>query len=113
MKKIVTSKKGFFFLAVLLVWIKTYLISVNEFNLDIENYMQAFLLFINPLSSALIFLGIALFAKGRKAGLWIIIIDTLMSIFLYAYFVFFRTNYGYITRPSLMQISILCLLGAN
>src|SRR5699024_7439768 len=113
MKKIVTSKKGFFFLAVLLVWIKTYLISVNEFNLDIENYMQAFLLFINPLSSALIFLGIALFAKGRKAGLWIIIIDTLMSIFLYANVVFFRANSDYITWPTLTQTSNFSSLGGS
>ncbi|HEX6594741.1 MAG TPA: LTA synthase family protein [Bacillota bacterium] len=113
MKKLLTSKMGFFFVAVLLLWTKTYIIYVNEFNLDIENYMQAFLLFLNPLSSALLFLGFALFAKGRKAGIWIIIIDTLMSFFLYANVVFYRANSDYITLPTLTQTSNFGSLGGS
>lgn len=113
MKKLLISKMGFFFVAVLLLWTKTYIIYVNEFNLDIENYMQAFLLFLNPLSSALLFLGFALFAKGRKAGIWIIIIDTLMSFFLYANVVFYRANSDYITLPTLTQTSNFGSLGGS
>ncbi len=113
MKKVLTSKMSFFFVAVILLWLKSYLIYVNEFNLDIKNGMQEFLLFFNPLSSALIFLGFALFAKGRRAGIWIIIIDTLMSFLLYANVVFYRFNNDYITLPTLTQTDNFGSLGSS
>jgi len=74
MKKIQSSKMGFFATAVILLWLKSYLVYSFELNLNIQNSIQHFLLFLNPLSSALVFLGIALFARGRKAGIWTIII---------------------------------------
>ncbi|WP_330949347.1 LTA synthase family protein [Virgibacillus sp. MG-45] len=113
MKKLFSSRMNFFFVAVVLLWLKTYLIYVNEFNLDIKNGVQEFLLFFNPLSSALIFLGLALFARGKRAGIWIIIIDTLMSVFLYANVVFYRFNSDYITLPTLTQTSNFGSLGGS
>lgn len=113
MKKLATSKMNFFYIAVILLWLKSYLIYLNEFNLEISNGLQQFLLFFNPLSSALIFLGIALFAKGRKAGIWIIIMHALMSFFLYAQAVFFRANSDYITLPTLTQTSNFGSLGGS
>ncbi|HLR67413.1 LTA synthase family protein [Virgibacillus alimentarius] len=113
MKKILSSKMGFFSVAVVLLWLKSYLIYLTAFNLDIENEVQQFLLFFNPLSSALIFLGIALFAKGKRAGIWIIIIDTLMSFLLYANVVFYRANNDFITIPMLTQTSNFGSLGGS
>ncbi|GGB42135.1 lipoteichoic acid synthase 1 [Lentibacillus populi] len=113
MKNIPSSKMGFFFVAVVLLWIKTYMIYVFEFNLDIDNGLQQFLLFINPLSAILVFLGIALFAKGRKAGSWIIIIDFLMSFLVYANVVYYRFNNDYITLPTLTQTSNFGSLGGS
>ncbi|MEN2768832.1 LTA synthase family protein [Ornithinibacillus xuwenensis] len=113
MKKIFTSKMSFFFVAVILIWLKSYLIYVTEFNLDIKNGMQEFLLFFNPISSALIFLSIGLFAKGKRAGIWIIIIDSFMSILLYANVVFYRFNNDYITLPTLTQTDNFGSLGGS
>ncbi|WP_042142256.1 LTA synthase family protein [Paucisalibacillus sp. EB02] len=113
MKKVFTSKMSFFFVAVMLLWLKSYLIYVNEFNLDIKNGVQGFLLFFNPLSSALVFLGFALFAKGRRAGIWIIIIDALMSFLLYANVVYYRFNNDYITLPTLTQTDNFGSLGSS
>ena len=107
------SKMTFFFVAVFLLWIKTYLTYVFEFNLGIQNAMQEFLLFINPLSSAIIFLGIALFAKGKRAGIWIIVIDALMSFMLYANVVFYRSTADYITLPTLTQTDNFGSLGGS
>src|SRR5690606_41346528 len=47
----------FFLIAVILFWFKTYITYRIEFNLGIDNELQQFLLFINPISSALFFLG--------------------------------------------------------
>ena len=40
------------------MWIKSYMSYKVEFNLDISDSMQKTLLFINPISSTLIFLGL-------------------------------------------------------
>lgn len=113
MRKILSSKMGFFATAVLLLWLKSYIVYSFEFNLNIQNSIQHFLLFLNPLSSALIFLGIALFARGKKAGIWIITIDILMNILLYANVVFYRFNSDFITLPVLTQTSNFGSLGGS
>lgn len=113
MKRFLTTKMGFFTLALILFWIKTFIIYSTEFNLDVSNGMQTFLLFFNPLSSGLIFLGLALFAKGRRAGLWVIIIDFMMTFILYANVVFYRFNSDFITIPTLMQTSNFGSVGGS
>src|SRR5690625_2757987 len=111
MKNFVSSKMGFFTIAAIFIWLKSYVIYLFEFNLDIQNMMQHFLLLINPISSTLIFLGIALFARGRRVGGFIIIIHTLMSFLLYANVVFYRFNNDFITLPVLTQTSNFGSLG--
>ncbi|MDF0726415.1 LTA synthase family protein [Cytobacillus sp. S13-E01] len=92
-----------FLLAVVLLWIKTYLVQLNEFNLGVEKGLQEFLLFLNPLGSALFFLGFALLAKGRRKYIWLIVIDLLLSFLLFANVVYYRFFSDFITLPTLMQ----------
>src|SRR5699024_12749537 len=93
--------------------LKSYLIDLSEFNLDFSNTIQLFLLFFNPFSSAVIFLGIALFARGRRARILVIVIQSLMISFLYAQVVFFRANSDYITLPTLTQTNNFGSLGGS
>src|SRR5699024_5044586 len=102
-----------FTIAAVLLWIKSYVIYLYEFNLDIQNGMQHFLLLINPISSTLVFLGIALFARGRRVGGFIIIIHTFMSLLLYANVVFYRFNSDFITLPVLTQTGNFGSLGSS
>ncbi|MEC2075199.1 LTA synthase family protein [Metabacillus fastidiosus] len=102
-RAVLNKPLGFFLLAALLLWIKTYAVYNVEFNLGIENTMQKFLLFMNPISSALLFLGFGLFAKGKKSYIWIIIIDFLLSFLLYANIVYYRFFNDFITVPTLTQ----------
>lgn len=113
MKKFISSKTGFFTVAVVLLWIKSYLVYRLEFNLDIQNSMQHFLLLINPISSALIFLGIALLARGKRVGTYLLTIYTFMSVLLYANVVFYRFNTDFITLPVLTQTSNFGSLGSS
>ena len=46
---------GFFILTVIFLWMKTYIAQLTQFNLGIENTMQKFLLFFNPLGSFIIY----------------------------------------------------------
>lgn len=103
MKKLLASRKGFFALAVIFLWAKTYFSYKKEFNLDITNAMQEFLLVINPLSASIVFLGLAFLAKGRRMGIWLLVIDFIMSFLLYANVLYYRFFNDFITLPTLKQ----------
>ncbi|MFS0861201.1 LTA synthase family protein [Fredinandcohnia sp. 179-A 10B2 NHS] len=94
---------GFFLLAVFLLWIKTYISQLTEFNLGIDNSLQTFLLFLNPLGSSLLFLGFAFFFKGKKKYIWLLINYFLLSFLLYANILYYRFFSDFITLPTLFQ----------
>ncbi|HEY4553257.1 MAG TPA: LTA synthase family protein [Bacillaceae bacterium] len=96
----------FFVIAVVLFWIKTYATYRIEFNLGIDNAMQEFLLFINPVSSALLFFGIALLFKKRWWSGVLIGIQFLMSFLLYANVVYYRFFDDFITLPVILQAKV-------
>lgn len=103
----------FFAIAALFIWIKSYVIYLVEFNLDIQNILQHFLLLINPISSTLIFLSIALFARGKRVGAYILTVHIFMSFLLYANVVYYRFNTDFITLPVLTQTSNFASLGGS
>ncbi|WP_080846138.1 LTA synthase family protein [Cytobacillus gottheilii] len=94
---------SFFFCVAILLWLKTYAAYLIEFRLGIENGLQQFLLFLNPLSSSLFFLGIALFFKGKIQKMLLLVTQLLMSILLYANVVYYRFFDDFITIPVIMQ----------
>ncbi len=112
-QNVLNKHLGFFFLAVVLFWLKTYVGYLTSFNLGIENTMQKFLLFINPISSAIFFFGLALFAKGKRAYIWIIIINFILSFILYANIVYYRFFNDFITLPTLTQTKNFGDLGGS
>ncbi|MBG9655926.1 MAG: LTA synthase family protein [Bacillota bacterium] len=94
---------GFFFLAVFLLWMKTYITQITQFNLGIESALQQFLLFINPLGSSLLFLGVAFFFKGRRKYIALMVMYFLLSFLLFANAVYYRFFNDFITLPTLTQ----------
>lgn len=94
---------GFFTLAVLFLWIKTYLVQLTQFDLGIESSLQQFLLFLNPLGSSLLILGLSFFFKGRKKYIWLIFLDFLMSFLLFVNVLYYRFFNDFITLPTLFQ----------
>jgi lipoteichoic acid synthase len=101
-KRLNQTNLTFFGIAVILFWIKTYIAYRVEFKLGIDNNMQKFLLAINPLSSALFFLGLALLSK-KRTKLVMVIINFLLSFLLYANIVYYRFFNDFITIPVLLQ----------
>ncbi|MFP3123909.1 LTA synthase family protein [Ectobacillus funiculus] len=120
-QRFLSNHLGFFILAVVLFWAKSYVAYRVEFNLGISNSIQKFLLFINPISSALFFLGLALLAKGKKVYTRIIVMNFILSFVLYANIVYYRFFSDFITFPTLTQTknfgdmggSVLALLKAH
>jgi lipoteichoic acid synthase len=103
MKKLFSNKLSFFFLAVVFVWAKTYISYLWEFNLGVKGGLQQFLLFLNPFSAAIVFFGLALFAKGRVSAIMILILDVVMTLILYANILFYRFFDDFLTFSNFIQ----------
>ncbi|WP_342577257.1 LTA synthase family protein [Psychrobacillus sp. FSL K6-2843] len=102
-----------FILAVFMLWIKTYITQVTQFNLGVEGLLQQFLLFINPLGSALLFLGFSFAFKGRGRYTLLAVIYALMSFLLYANVVYYRFFSDFITLPTITQTQNFGDLGGS
>ncbi|WEZ07443.1 LTA synthase family protein [Priestia flexa] len=112
-KNIFVKQLPLFLVAVLLFWIKTYAVYQIEFNLSLENFIQKFLLFMNPLGSAIIFFAFALLFKGRGKVRALLGINFLLSFILYANVVYYRFFNDFITVPVLTQSNNFGQLGGS
>jgi len=81
---------GFFAISVFLVWLKTYWAYKTNFSLGVSGTLQEFLLFLNPIPTAIILLGIALYFRGRVAYWLMILINLIQSIWLFANMLYYR-----------------------
>ncbi|KKB44844.1 LTA synthase family protein [Bacillus thermotolerans] len=93
----------FFSMAVVLLWLKTYVMQLTQFDLGVEGALQEFLLLLNPLGSAILFLGLAFFFKGRGKYIALLVIDSLLSFLLFANVLYYRSFNDFITLPTLTQ----------
>lgn len=91
------TKLGFFLLVVLLFCIKSYWAYQNEFNLGVKGSMQHFLLALNTIPGALVFLGIALYFRGRLSYWLMLIINALLSTWLFSNILYYREFSDFIT----------------
>ncbi|WML43845.1 LTA synthase family protein [Neobacillus sp. PS3-40] len=104
---------GFFFVAVFFLWLKTYIAQITQFKLGIEGPFQHFLVFINPLGSSMLFLGLAYFLKGRKKYFWLMGIYFLLSALLYSNILYNRFFNDFITIPTLTQTQNVGEIGGS
>jgi lipoteichoic acid synthase len=97
----------------LLVWLKTYIVTRISFDLKLESFMQEFILFISPLASSLLLVGLALFAKGKKRNYIALFIDFLLTVILVGNVAFYGFFNDFVTLPVLTQTSNFGSLGSS
>lgn len=108
------STHSLLFAAIVLTWLKTFVVYHISFDLKLENIMQHIILLINPLSFILLFFGISLFfTKEKTQRRFILTGATILSIVLYANVVFYRFFTDFITLPVLFQTSNFGDLGGS
>lgn len=112
-KSLLNNFLGLFVLAVLMLWAKTYITQVTQFDLGVEGPLQQILLLINPLGSALLFLAVAFLFKGKRRLTVLIIVYTLMTILLFANAVYYRFFSDFITLPTISQTQNFGDLGGS
>ncbi|MGD6774564.1 LTA synthase family protein [Sutcliffiella horikoshii] len=113
MKQAFKSKVPFILIAVVLLWVKTYIVYKTSFNITIESLKQEFILFINPLSFILLIAGFALFFKEKGMKRYLIITSFIVSFVLYANAVYYRFFNDFITIPLLFQSGNMSDLGGS
>lgn len=100
--------------ASLLFGLKTYIVYRFFFQINIENLMQEFILFINPFISAFVFLALSVwFHEERKQIKYIRYALLIGSIIIYFNLVFYRSFTDFLTIPQLFQTSNLSDLGTS
>ncbi|KUP05975.1 hypothetical protein Q73_09335 [Bacillus coahuilensis m2-6] len=100
--------------ATILVWIKTYIVYKTSFSITIENSMQEFILFINPISFLLLIFGVSYFIKTeRKRTRYVMVTTIILSIVVYGNVAFYRFFTDFLTLPVLFQTSNFSDLGSS
>lgn len=102
-----------FGLPVVLLWMKTYAVQKTQFKLPLENNIEEFILFMNPLSFIVLALGLAMLAPAKSKKTAVLVVSFLLSFVLYANVVFYRSFDDFITIPLLFQQENMSDLGSS
>ena len=119
MKNIFTKEKfslhgiSLIALAIVMLWIKTYITYKTSFDLAIENGMQEFILFLNPLSFLMLVFGVGLFLKEKNRARFVLITSFLVTVVLYGNVVYYREFSDFLTVALMKQTSNLGDLGSS
>ncbi|MGM0900073.1 MAG: LTA synthase family protein [Bacillota bacterium] len=104
---------SFVTMAVFLLWIKTYIVYKTSFDINIENYTQEIILFINPLSFLMLIFGISFWINPKNRTGYIVATSLIISLILYANVVYYRFFNDFLTVPVLFQTSNMSDLGSS
>lgn len=106
LSKTMRSRLGFILILIVLYWAKTLWAYLIDFNLDTKGFYQNFILWINPLPFAILFLGLALYIKSTK---WFyrtaIFLYFLLFLWLFSNILYFREFSDYISISTMMASS--------
>lgn len=102
MKEARNSRWVFFALTLVLFWLKTLYAYWDKFSLGISTSNQVILAIFNPIPTAMLLLGLALYMRGRKSYVVMLIIDFLMSLWLFSNILYYREFSDFLTA-SLIQ----------
>lgn len=92
-----------FLIATLLFGLKTYVVYRFMFDLSIENPMQEFILFFNPMASAYLVFAISVWLKPKNQMKYLRWASLIGSLILFLNLVFYRNFTDFITVPVLFQ----------
>ncbi|MEK5390420.1 LTA synthase family protein [Margalitia sp. FSL K6-0131] len=93
----------FYIIAVAFLTIKTILVYFCEFDLRGKSMMEMLLLFLNPIGSVALFLGISFFFSKKIRIVCMLIVYTVLTGILFGNILYYRFYIDYVTVPVLFQ----------
>lgn len=106
------DRKRVFYLLVSILWIKSYLIQRFVYDLSITTLKQELILLISPLSSALLFLGLAVIFSRKKTRA-MLVVSLFFTLIMYGNVLYYRFFTDFVTIPVLFQTSNMGDLGGS
>src|SRR5699024_6489816 len=107
-------KLPLFLLAGVLFGLKTYIVYRFLFNIELDNMMQEFIIFINPFIVSIIFFGISVWFKSpAKQQAFIRYSALIGTLIVYFNLVFYRSFTDFLTIPQLFQTSNITDLSSS
>ncbi|GEP19899.1 LTA synthase family protein [Pediococcus argentinicus] len=91
------TKFGFFLLITGLFWIKSVIAYQTKFNLGVQGNMQELILVLSPLGFAILLFGIGLYFRGKWSYWYMIIMDAILSTWLFSNILYYREFSDFIT----------------
>lgn len=115
LKQLLDTRLGFFSLAVVLFWAKTYISYLTEFSLSVDSVFQHFILLINPIATTILLFSTALyFKKSKHAYIALFIIYFLTSALLFANMIYYREFTDFLSVSTILGSSnVASGLGAS
>lgn len=105
-KAFLKSRLGFFALLVALIWIKSLFIYYTDFSLGIENLLQHFILWLNPIGTSALLLSIALYIKKPLLSYISMFVIYVLQIFLlFANVIYYRQATDFLTINTITSSS--------
>lgn len=108
MKKIHTpsflnTRLGLFGFVAILIWLKNILAFTVDFHIRIENFVEYFILIINPIATTVFLLAIALYVRRTKgAYITMMIIYFLLTLLIFSNVVYYREFTDFITVNTML-----------
>ena len=100
---IVSTRLGFTAFLVILFWLKTLFAYFFKFDLDFDNSFQILLAILNPISSSLLLIGLALYAKNTKLYYILsMVIYVALTVLLFANSTYFGEFTDFITINTIL-----------
>ncbi|MFD2614036.1 LTA synthase family protein [Paenibacillus gansuensis] len=103
-------KHALLYLAVLMIWLKTYLTHRFHFDLPVSGWYQELILFINPVSSILVMLGLSLAFVRNRSYIAILIVSMMSGFLLFVNMLYYRFFNDFITLTVLLRSTQLSQL---
>lgn len=102
-KNWINSRLGFFATLAFFFWVKTCIAYFVDFNLNMENIFQYFILIINPIATTLLLFSAALYVKNpKKSYIVLLIISFLTTLLLYSNIIYYREFTDFITVNTML-----------
>ncbi|WP_257348430.1 LTA synthase family protein [Pseudalkalibacillus decolorationis] len=109
----IRSTQSLFWTAVVLLWIKTYIIYKFYLHLSGVTLLEEVMMFVNPLASVILLLGWAFFFTNKMRSGYIIALSVLATGILYADLLYYRFYIDFVTIPVLLQLDNVGGLGPS
>ncbi|GEO58922.1 LTA synthase family protein [Companilactobacillus bobalius] len=104
-KSVLNTRLGFMTFLILCLWLKTIVTYYLDFSLGIENFLQHFLLIVNPFATLVLLMSVALyFNRGILSYIAMGIIYIADSIFIYSNVLYFRSFSDFISFNSITGV---------